>query len=344
MLERIAHFGEERADDARSALLADAARRSLVCDAPIRERRFAHPADPLPTVLPPDARTQRPRRTIFDGGNTETLPGRVVRREGEAPGADIAVAEAYDGLGETHALFLDAFGLASVDGRNHPLDATVHFGVRYENAFWDGERMVFGDGDGEIFGRFTASLSVIGHELAHGVTGHAAGLVYQGQSGALAESLSDVFGALVEQRTHGHTAHDASWLIGAGLFTPRVKGVALRSMLRPGTAYDDVVLGKDPQPDHMDRYILTDDDNGGVHLNSGIPNRAFALFASALGGHAWEAAGQLWFDALTSGLVSDCDFVTFAGATLAAAEARFGSGSAQGRQLGEAWRTVGVLS
>lgn len=149
--------------------------------------------------------------------------------------------------------------------------------------------MVFGDGDGEVFERFTRSLSVIGHELAHGVTQYSAGLAYRNQAGAINESMSDVFGALVEQYVKQESAKEASWLIGEGLFTEQVEGSALRSMKAPGTAYDDDVLGKDPQPDSMDSYVRTSADNGGVHINSGIPNRAFYLLAEALGGNAWES-------------------------------------------------------
>src|SRR5690606_37493232 len=156
--------------------------------------------------------------------------------------------------------------------------------------------MVFGDGDGEIFRRFTSSLSVVGHELTHGVTQYTSNLVYRGQSGTLNESVSDVFGALVEQFSAGQRTETASWLIGEGLFTDQVEGRALRSLKAPGTAYDDDILGADPQPDHMDGYITTDDDNGGVHLNSGIPNRAFYLVADSVGGHAWERAGRIWYD------------------------------------------------
>ena len=164
----------------------------------------------------------------------------------------------------------------------------MHYGRGYDNAFWDGTQMVFGDGDGTVFNRFTIAVDVIGHELTHGVTEHTAALVYQGQSGALNESISDVFGSLVKQQALGQDAAAADWLIGAGLFTAQVKGVALRSMKAPGTAYDDPQLGKDPQPATMADYVETTDDNGGVHLNSGIPNHAFYLAATAIGGHAWE--------------------------------------------------------
>jgi Zn-dependent metalloprotease len=343
LLARIARadeFGMERA--------AAAARRSLLAEPSLREERRREAAEsPLSRsgLLPEGAATiGGPQRTIADALRTETLPGRIVRREGDPASPDIAVNEAYDGLGATHAFLAEAVGRDSIDGRGLPLDATVHYGRDYDNAFWDGERMVFGDGDGEVFGRFTASLSVIGHELAHGVTQFTAGLVYQGQSGALNESFSDVVGALVEQHSRGQSAHEASWLIGEGLFTAAVEGRALRSMIEPGTAYDDDVLGRDPQPADMAGYVDTADDNGGVHLNSGIPNRAFALAAIELGGAAWERAGLVWFDAIEGPLRATADFAEFAAATVGAAVARFGAGSAEEAAIASAWRTVGVRS
>src|SRR5262245_54891431 len=155
--------------------------------------------------------------------------------------------------------------------------------------------MVFGDGDGTLFNRFTISIDVIGHELTHGVTGSEANLTYQGQAGALNESISDVFGSLIKQYSLNQTAAAADWLIGAGLLASSVKGVALRSMKAPGTAYNDPTLGKDPQPDNMSKFVHTAEDSGGVHINSGIPNKAFFLVATSLGGHAWEKAGQVWY-------------------------------------------------
>jgi Zn-dependent metalloprotease len=289
------------------------------------------------------AAPRSPRRVISDAESTETLPGIPIRREGDPPEGDPAVDEAYDGLGSVYEFFLSSYGRDSVDGRGMPLHATVHYGEEYDNAFWDGERMVFGDGDGEIFRRFTVSLSVIGHELAHGFVQHTAELRYSGQSGALSESIADVVGALVEQRQRGQDAGAASWLIGAGLFLDQVQGVALRSMAAPGTAYDDPLLGADPQPRHMDDYVDTDDDNGGVHINSGIPNRAFTLAATAIGGYAWAGAGAAWYDAVTSGtLPRDCDFPTFGAATVSAAAGLWGRTSREREAVLDAWRTVGI--
>lgn len=300
---------------------------------------------PAPAV-PPGLRQLTPgppQRTVYDAKTSENLPGVLVRKEGEPASGDPAADEAYDGLGSTHRLYAEAFGRNSIDGNGLPLDATVHFGQRYDNAFWDGRQMVFGDGDGQVFNRFTASLSVIGHELAHGVTQFSAGLAYRNQAGALNESLSDVFGALVEQYVKQQSAAEASWLIGEGLFTDQVQGQALRSMKAPGTAYDDDVLGKDPQPDSMDGYVHTSADNGGVHLNSGIPNRAFYLVSSVLGGNAWETPGRIWYDTLTGGtLAAAVTFSAFAKATEASARELYGADSAEHDAVRQAWETVKV--
>jgi Zn-dependent metalloprotease len=337
----LARIAETDAEGLQRA--AQAARRSLLADPPLREERRRE-ALVAPVLGAAGAAGAAPLRTISDAKGTETLPGEKVRGETDAPTGDPAVDEAFEGLGATHALLADAFGRDSIDGRGLPLNATVHYGVDYDNAFWDGERMVFGDGDGEVFGRFTASLSVIGHELAHGVTQYTAALEYEGQSGALNESFSDVMGALVEQHRLGQTAEEATWLIGEGLFTSAVQGRALRSMIAPGTAYDDDVLGKDPQPDSMAGYVDTAEDNGGVHLNSGIPNRAFALAAIEIGGFAWERAGQVWFDAITGALSPRAGFTEFADATMEAARSRFGDDSEEAAAVVTAWATVGVRS
>lgn len=317
---------------------AEAARRTLMAPSPGRRGR----ASALPTGAPSPVSPSAPLRTIGDCGGTETLPGRVVRHEGGGATGDPAADEAYDGLGATYALFADAFGRASIDDAGLPLLGSVHYGHLYDNAFWDGGQMVFGDGDGQVFGRFTASLSVIGHELGHGVTQYTANLAYQGQSGALNESMSDVFGALVEQYARHQDAASASWLIGAGLFTDQVEGNALRSMKAPGTAYDDDILGKDPQPADMSGYVETTEDNGGVHLNSGIPNRAFYLVATALGGNAWERAGLIWYETLTGALATDTDFAGFATACAQTAARIYGRDSAEHDAVREAWSRQGL--
>lgn len=284
-----------------------------------------------------------PDRRISNALSREELPGVLVRSEGEAPTGDTAVDEAYDGLGATFDFLWQAFERIGLDAAGGPLNASVHYGRDYDNAFWDGSRMVFGDGDGEIFSGFTQSVSVIAHELGHGVIEHAGGLDYSGQSGALNESIADVIGALTEQHLRGQSAAEATWLIGAGIFTDAVSGSALRSMAAPGTAYDDDVLGRDPQPAHMRDYVETSGDNGGVHINSGIPNKAFHLAALALGGFAWERAGMIWYRTLTSGTLSPASsFAEFAAATIATAEREYGEESEEAAAVRTAWQGVGV--
>jgi Zn-dependent metalloprotease len=281
------------------------------------------------------------QRTVYDAQNRELLPGQTVRAEGSASIADVQANEAYDGLGATFDFFADVYDRNSIDDAGLHLDATVHYGRQYDNAFWNGRQMVFGDGDGDLFNRFTISLDVIAHELAHGVTGSEAGLVYLGQAGALNESVSDVFGSLVKQYVRNETAARADWLIGEGLFTANVHGVALRSMKAPGTAYDDPVLGRDPQPAMMAGYVRTSADNGGVHTNSGIPNHAFYLTAIALGGHAWEKAGRIWYETLRDKrLKPAATFREFARYTVDNADRGFGA--AERRAVADAWNAVGI--
>ncbi|MCC3278239.1 M4 family metallopeptidase [Arthrobacter sp. zg-Y40] len=337
MLKRLA-----AADDPARATAAAAARHTLTAESNIAAvRSIPHqvPARGAGTAFAPSL-----RRSVADALGLEELPGTVVRSEGQPPTSDPAVDETYDGLGATYRLFNDAFGHSSLDGAGRSLEATVHYGHDYDNAFWDGSRMVLGDGDGEVFQRFSKSLTVIGHELTHGLIQYTAQLTYQDQAGALNESVADVFGVLVEQKLLGQEAAEASWLVGAGLFTEQVGGQALRSLKAPGTAYDDDVLGKDPQPGTMDGYVSTTADNGGVHVNSGIPNHAFYLVAAALGGYAWERAGQIWFDTITErNFPPDATFAVFAGATITAAEKRYGAGAEETSAVQAAWKEVNVM-
>jgi Zn-dependent metalloprotease len=281
-------------------------------------------------------------RTIFDAENTENLPGTLVRREGEKAKGGKTVSEAYDYSGSTYNFYKDVFKRNSIDTRGMKLDSTVHYGEDYNNAFWNGTQMVYGDGDGEIFQRFTKSIDVIGHELTHGVTQYEAALEYEGQAGALNESFSDVLGSLVKQYALKQKADKADWLIGAGLFTNKIKGIALRSMKKPGSAYDDPTLGKDPQPGHMKDYVNTSSDNGGVHINSGIPNHAFYLAAIELGGYAWEKAGRIWYVTLTERLRERSNFQNAADTTFEVAGTLYGKSSNEQNAVKKAWDLVGI--
>jgi Zn-dependent metalloprotease len=284
----------------------------------------------------------QPNRTIRTAKNKNRSTGPIVRAEGDPATGDVAVNEAYDYMGTTYDFYWNVFNRNSIDDEGMGLNGTVHYSKDYDNAYWDGQRMIYGDGDLEQFDRFTKCIDVIGHELTHGVTQDEAGLIYWGQTGALNESISDVFGSLVKQYSKNQTAAQADWLIGQGLFMPSVKGQAIRSMKAPGTAYNDPVLGKDPQPADMAHYVETAEDNGGVHTNSGIPNHAFYLAAVKIGGYAWETVGAIWYETLLRpDLTKVADFATFAELTVDTAELLFPSGP-QAQAVADAWNAVGV--
>ncbi len=284
-----------------------------------------------------------PDRELYDCRNGTALPGQLVRSENDPATGDRQVDEAFDGAGATYRLFFVEYGRDSIDGEGSRIVSSVHYGRDYNNAFWNGEQMVYGDGDGVIFRPLTGDLSVIGHELTHGVVQYSGGLVYRDQSGALNEHIADVFGVLTRQHQMGQAACEADWLIGADILGPEIRGVALRSMAAPGTAYDDPLLGKDPQPFHMDDYVYTQSDNGGVHINSGIPNHAFYLLAVMLGGQAWTKAGSIWYGALQGINNPHARFADWAEATSEGARERFGAGSREATLVRRAWKLVGVL-
>ncbi len=286
------------------------------------------------------------RRTIFDARHRRSLTFATrSRSENDSAVADASVNRAFDGFGATRSFYKEVLQRNSIDGQGMRLNGYVHFDNKYNNAFWNGQAMVFGDGDGKVFRDFTLSLDVIAHELAHGVTEHTAGLEYHNQSGALNESMSDVFGSLVKQWSKKQMAAQADWLIGAEIFTPGIKADALRSMKAPGTAYNNALFGKDPQPGHMDHYANLPDnddgDNGGVHINSGIPNKAFYLVATNIGGKAWEAPGHIWYEALkASG--AQTEFQEFADTTFMKADQLYGAGSIQQKAVQDSWGKVGI--
>jgi Zn-dependent metalloprotease len=282
------------------------------------------------------------RRSVYDAKSKAILPGKLVRTEGGPKSSDKAVNEAFDGAGKTYDFFSKVYKRNSIDDRGMEIVSSVHYRRNYNNAVWNGQQMCYGDGDGVIFNGFTKSIDIIGHELMHGITQFEANLVYQDQPGALNEHFSDVFGSLVKQHVKKQTASKADWLIGEGLFTSQINGVALRSMKAPGTAYDDPLIGKDPQPDNMNNYDNTQEDNGGVHINSGIPNKAFYLLATSLGGYAWEKAGRIWYITLRDKLRFNSDFQEGADMTYQVAEQLYGKGSKEHKAVKDAWNGVGI--
>jgi len=336
--------------DDGSPELRTSAVRTLAISERVRERRAVtrrlvqhQPQAAVALLLAPVGA----KRTVYDvdHGSQGNLPGTKVRAEGDPGVTDVAVNQAYDGSGTTFDFYEQVFNRNSVDGQGLELVSSVHFETDYDNAFWDGSQMVYGDGDGQMFrrGGFTECLDVMAHELTHGVTQFTAGLRYRAQSGALNESFSDVFGSLVRQRSLGQSADQADWLIGEGIMGPELPGEALRSLKAPGTAFK-----YDNQPADMAHYVnLPDDgdprhDNGGVHVNSGIPNHAFYLAAIGIGGNAWEKAGAIWYTTLTTRLNENSDFQAAADATVAVSGSLYGAGGAEQQAVRSAWVQVGI--
>jgi Zn-dependent metalloprotease len=332
----ILRLAQEASPEQRLALLhtleLDHSFRQLRAEVAARQGARAQPSGPA-------APGGTPNRMIYDQQHSNaTTPGTLVRGEGAPPVADQAINDAYDNFGYTYDLYWQVFHRNSIDDQGMAIQGLVHYGTNYDNAFWDGvAHMFFGDGDGQLLTETTKGLDVIGHELTHGVTQHEANLTYSGQSGALNESISDVFGSLVKQHHLNQTADQADWLIGADIVGPLL-APALRSMKAPGTANPH-----DTQPADMDHYVHTAQDNGGVHTNSGIPNHAFYVIATTIGGPAWQAPGFIWYDALTDPqLPPTANFRSFAKVTLKHARTRYGATSTEAAAVKAGWDAVKV--
>ena len=267
---------------------------------------------------------------LFDCKQRKTLPGAPVAR----PTAGFKTT--FDATARLIEFYRTVLGRNSVDGKGMDLVSSLHYAKHYDNAFWNGQQMVYGDGDGQLFGPMYLAPDVIGHEVTHGITQNESALRYEGESGALNESLSDVFGAVFHQwLNQWNAAEPRGWLIGAGIIAPpaHAKGYScLRDMARPSAAH---CLA--PQPERYGQIDPTAD----VHDNSGVPNKAFANFARALGGPAWQTAIMVWYDACTRRrLRSDATFQEFAAATLASAQRLGGSAAADACRA--AWAGVGL--
>jgi len=233
-----------------------------------------------------------------------------------------AGVDAHYYAGQVYDYYYTQLGRNSYDNAGHEILSGVHYGSRYNNAFWDGRQMVYGDGDGVTFIALSGGLDVVAHELTHAVTDSTSDLVYRDQSGALNESWSDAMASVIDS---------GDWLIGEDVYTPGKPGDALRSMSNPN-AYGD--------PEHMSQYVNTTSDNGGVHTNSGIPNKAFYNFATAV--NSRTIAGKVWYTAARDYMTSSTNFSGARAATLQAAAALYGANSTVYTDLQNAWSAVGV--
>lgn len=230
------------------------------------------------------------------------------------------------------------FATTSAIGGTGLITSVVHYATGYNNAFWNGSYMTYGDGDGSVFSPLT-TLDICGHEMTHGITERTAGLVYSGESGALNEAMSDIFGAMVERYARGENAN--TWKLGEQAYTPAIYGDALRY-------FDNPVSGG--QPAHYDDRYTGASDNGGVHINSGIANYAFYLMSkggttsrgyTVSGTNANEMA-KIWYRALVVYMTSGTNFAGARVATLNAAADIYGTSSTQYQAVTDGWCAVGV--
>jgi Zn-dependent metalloprotease len=233
-----------------------------------------------------------PTITVADCHHGMTLPGTPITNP--TASADVSVKNAAAEAKGVYDFYHTVFGRNSIDNAGVTIASSVHYGKLFNNAFWNGVQMTYGDGDGQIFIDFTKGNDVIGHELTHGVTQHSLQLGYVNEAGGLNESLSDVFGSMFRQWQAGQDVNQGDWLIGKDIMGP-VAGergfTCLRDMANPGATH---CLAK--QPSQFSEYH----DGMDPHYSSGIPNLAFTTAAKAIGGKSWEKSGQIWYKAMTS--------------------------------------------
>ncbi|ATG16853.1 TPA: M4 family metallopeptidase [Providencia alcalifaciens] len=250
----------------------------------------------------------------------------IIMREEDKVAPTEPAHRVFDAIGLIRSFLKEKLNIDQMFGCDADINAVIHYDKNYANAFWNSQAIFFGDGDGTVFGPFYNDIDIIAHELAHGFISSQADFDYVDQSGALNESVADVLGIMVKQYVQKQTAEQSNWLLGEKLFIDKKKGPALRSMKAPGTAYYFTKSNQDPQVGHMDQYrnLPRYVDNGGVHINSGIPNKAFYLLATKLGGYSWEVAGKIWVAAVSDPSVSNtATFIEFANATVRSAKNLF---------------------
>lgn len=275
------------------------------------------------------------------GNNGTSLPGSYITDSDNNFTASAARAgvDAHYGQILTYDYFKNTHGRNGYNGSNASMTSTVHHRSGYNNAFWNGQQMVYGDGDGYTFGPLV-ELDIAAHELTHAVTEYTAGLVYQKESGALNESVSDIFAVMVDRN---------DWTLGENSYTPGTSGDALRSLSNPPA---------EGQPDHYDDRLYpgscspsSSNDYCGVHTNSGIPNKAAYLMAAG-GTHEGvtvssigrDATERIWYRALANYFTSSTTFSAARAGTIQAASDLYGSGSSQVTAVTNAWAAVGVGS
>jgi Zn-dependent metalloprotease len=273
--------------------------------------------------------------TVADCGHGTTLPGTPVADPANA--ADATVQNAAVEAQAVYDFYNAVFARNSIDNAGMTIASSVHYSTSYNNAFWNGTQMVYGDGDGRLFIDFTKGGDVIGHELTHGVTQHSLQLSYVNEAGGLNESLSDVFGSMFRQYQAGQDVTTADWLIGKDILGPTALArgfTCLRDMSNPAGTH---CLA--PQPAQYAQYH----DGMDPHESSGIPSLAFYKAAMAIGGKSWEKTGNIWYAAQTqSGSQPGMTMRQFADATRNLAATLFPADASIARAVDTAWVAVGL--
>lgn len=276
-----------------------------------------------------------PAITVYDCGNGVSLPGSQVANPGGSK--DVTVRRTFRETTAVADFFQKVFNRNSIDDGGMSLLSSVHYGVAYNNAFWNGTQMTYGDGDGKIFTDFTAADDVICHELTHGVTQFTLALGYTDEAGGLNESISDVFGSMFRQWNAKHSVTKADWLIGSDIMGPlaTAKGyTCLRDMANPSAKH---CLA--PQPKHFSQFQPSMD----PHESSGIPNFAFYKAATAIGGNSWDRTGQIWYKAITAlPATPGLRMQAFADATRSAAAKLYPKDAAVAAAIDTGWKDVGL--
>jgi len=274
----------------------------------------------------------------YDAKNRTSLPGTLWADADNVFNAtyDRAAVSAHVNAAKTYDFYKNTYGRNSYDNAGARLNSTVHYSTSYNNAFWDGTKMVYGDGDGSTFTYLSGALDVVAHELTHAVTEYTAGLVYQNESGAINEAVSDIMGTVAEYSV----GSNFDWLVGEDIYTPGVSGDALRSMSNPA-AYGD--------PDHYSKRYTGTQDNGGVHTNSGIVNKAAYLLGNggtfynvSVTGVGVPKLGAIYYRALTVYLTPNSNFSSLRAAVVQSAKDLYGSTSAEATAAAKSFDAVGV--
>lgn len=281
------------------------------------------------------------RREIWDAHESNGQ-GFEVRSEGSRPYGDFDIDEAYELAGLVHEYYKAVHGRISIDDQGMTLVSRVHFRAdppnAFNSAFFDGDQMTYGSGDGNFFNTFVHPF-VAGHEFTHGVTRSEVDFFPWGESATLNEHVSDAFAAIIEMRRAAIPVEKYHWIAVRGIHRAGINSLGLRHMLNPGTAFDDPKIGKDRQPAHMRDYVQTGEDNGGAHINNGICNRAFALACMKIGGFSWDQMQHIWYHARNHA-EKRATFASFAGNTINACDALDSKKHID--TLLMAWREVGI--